>query len=58
MQRGCLERIGRKRGSAVWQFRWSETEPTGKRLYQKKIIGTVEQYPDESAARLAVAAFV
>src|SRR5215471_13187682 len=55
MQRGCLERINRRRGSAVWQFRWSETDPKGKRMYHKKIIGTVEQYSDESAARLAVA---
>jgi hypothetical protein len=23
MQRGCLERINRKRGLGVWQFRWS-----------------------------------
>jgi len=55
MRHGCLERISRKRGTAVWQFRWSETDPNGKRLYHKKIIGTVQQYADESAARLAVA---
>jgi integrase len=58
MQRGCLERISRKRGSAVWQFRWSETNPRGKRLYHKKIIGTVEQYADESDARLTVAGLI
>jgi integrase len=58
MQRGCLERLSRRRGSAVWQFRWSETEPNGKRLYHKKIIGTVEQYPDESSARLAIAGLI
>ena len=52
MQRGCLERISRKRGSAVWQFRWSETDPNGKRLYHKKIIGTLEHYVDENAAVL------
>jgi integrase len=50
MQRGCLERINRKRGPDVWQFRWSETS-SGTRLYRKKVIGTVEQYPDEDAAR-------
>jgi len=55
---GCLERISRKRGSAVWQFRWSETEPNGKRLYHKKIIGTVEQYADKSAARLAITGLI
>lgn len=58
MQRGCLERISRKRGSAAWQFRWSETDPNGKRLYHKKIIGTVEHYADESAARSAVVGLI
>jgi integrase len=58
MQRGCLERISRKRSPDVWQFRWSETRPDGKRLYHKKVIGTVEQYPDESAAHLAVAGLI
>jgi hypothetical protein len=31
---------------------------TGKRFYHKKIVGTVEQYPDEDAARRAVVGFV
>ena len=51
MQRGCLERINRKRGPDVWQFRSSETGLKGTRQYHKKVIGTVEQYPDEDAAR-------
>jgi integrase len=46
-----MERLNRKRGPQVWQFRWSETSPSGKRLYHKKIVGTVEQYPDETAVR-------
>ena len=54
MQHGCMERLNRKRGPQVWQFRWSETDPHGKRLYHKKIVGTVEQYPDETAVRRAV----
>lgn len=58
MQRGCLKRNSRKRGSDVWQFRWSENSPDGKRVYHKKIIGTVDQYPDESAARTAVVGLV
>jgi integrase len=29
-------------------------DPGGKRLYHKKIVGTVEQYPDETAVRRAV----
>lgn len=54
MQHGCMERLNRKRGPQVWQFRWSEIDPGGKRLYHKKIIGTVEHYPDKTAVRRAV----
>src|ERR1700730_13497234 len=54
MQHECMERLNRKRGPQVWQFRWSEIDPGGKRLYHKKIIGTVEHYPDETAVRRAV----
>src|SRR6516164_10945069 len=57
MQRGCLERINRKRGPDVWQFRWSETS-SGTRLYRKKAIGTVEQYADEDAARRTVVGLI
>jgi integrase len=58
MQRGCMQRNTRKEGPDVWQFRWSETRLDGKRLYRKKIVGTVEQYPDEGAARRAVVGLV
>jgi integrase len=58
MQRGCMQRNSRKEGPDAWQFRWSETRLDGKRLYHKKIIGTVEQYPDEDAARRAVVGLV
>jgi integrase len=58
MQRGCLKRQTHKRGPDVWQFRWSEVSPDGKRLHHKKIVGTVEQYPDENAARRAVVGLV
>jgi len=51
MQRGCLKPKTRKRGPEVWQFRWSEIGPDGKRLHHKKVVGTVEQYPHENAAR-------
>jgi integrase len=55
MQHGCMERLIRKRGPQVWEFRWSEIDAGGKRLYHKKIVGTVEQHPDETAVRRAVA---
>jgi integrase len=41
MQRGCMQRNSRKPAPDIWQFRWSETRLDGKRLYHKKIIGTV-----------------
>lgn len=58
MQHGCMERLNRKRGPEVWQFRWSVIGPDGKRLYRKKIVGTVERYPDENAARRSVVGLV
>ena len=58
MQHGCMERLNRKRGPEVWQFRWSVTGSDGKRLYHKKIVGTVEGYPDENAARRSVVELV
>jgi integrase len=58
MQHDCMERLNRKRGSEVWQFRWSVTDADGKRLYHKKIVGTVERYPDENAARRSVVGLV
>jgi hypothetical protein len=54
MQRGSLVCQHRKQGPDVWQFRWSEYDPNGRRIYRKRVIGTVEQYSDSSAARGAV----
>jgi integrase len=58
MQHGCMQRKSRKRGPDVWQFRWSETRDDGKRLHHKRIVGTIEQYPGETAARRAVVGLV
>jgi integrase len=58
MQRGCLKRQTRKRGPDVWQFRWSEISLDGMRLHHKKIVGTIEQYPDENAARRVIVGLV
>ena len=54
MQQGSLIRQHRKHGPDVWQFRWSEYGLDGRRIYRKKVIGTVDQYCDASAARSAV----
>jgi hypothetical protein len=55
MQCGSLTKSNRKYGPDVWQFRWSERGPQDKRVYRKRVIGTVERYSDLDAARQAVA---
>ena len=42
----------------VWQFRWLEKGPNGKRIYRKRVIGTIEEYPDQDVARSAVASLI
>ena len=54
MQHGSLIKSNCKRGPDVWQFRWAERGPQGKRIYRKRVIGTVCQYPDADSARTAV----
>lgn len=54
MQQGSLIRSARKRGPDVWQFRWADRGPRGKRIYRKRVIGTACQYPDADSARKAV----
>jgi integrase len=49
-QRGSLEREERKRGPALWFYRWWEPDVNGKRVHRKLLIGNVETYPTESAA--------
>jgi integrase len=54
MQRGSLARVNRKEGPSVWQFPWSEKDLHGTRIQRKRVIGTVQRYRDEAAARTAV----
>jgi len=51
MQQGSVILTSRKFGPDVWQFRWSEKDRSGRRIYRKRVIGTVQQYPDAQAAR-------
>jgi integrase len=53
MQLGSVLRETRKNGPGVWQFRWSEKTANGRRVYRKRVIGTVDQYADEAAVRHA-----
>jgi len=52
-QHGSLEREERKKGPAVWVYRWWEEDIDGKLLHRKLRIGDVETYPSESAAHAA-----
>jgi integrase len=58
MQRGSLIRKSRKRGPDVWLFRWSEQATPGKRVYRKRVIGTLEEYSNIDAARCAVTGLI
>jgi hypothetical protein len=49
MQRGSSIRKRRKRDPDIWLFRWSKKGPRGKRVYCKRVIGTIEEYPDAEA---------
>jgi hypothetical protein len=53
MQQGSVIMSERKHGPAVWQFRWSETGAQGQRVYRKRVVGTVEEYPNSEAVREA-----
>jgi integrase len=53
-QNGCLCREERKRGPRVWIFRWRETTADGRRVNRKVVVGTVEEYRTEAAAKKAV----
>ena len=44
-QQGCLTREARKRGPAVWIFRWRDGQTN-----RKEIIGTVKQFKNKALA--------
>ena len=56
MQHGSLIRAKRQHGTDVWEFRWREPGPDGKRKHRRIVLGSVEQLVDEAAARQAIAA--
>ncbi len=53
MQHGGLATKTRLEGPDVWEFRWWEKGPNGKRVHRKRILGSVDTYPDTNAARAA-----
>lgn len=48
----------RKNGPDVWQFRWSEKGGDGRRVYRKRVIGTIEQYSDAAQAQQSAAGII
>ena len=55
-QHGSLEREERKKGPAVWVYRWWEDDSNGKLIHRKLRIGDIETYSTESAAEAAAGA--
>lgn len=51
-QEGCIERVGRAKGTDVWVYRWREAVG-GKRKHRARTIGTVDQYPTLDDAKRA-----
>jgi len=54
MQNGCLMQVPRRQGPNVWEFRWREPGSDGRRIHRRKVVGTVEQFKDESLAVKAI----
>ena len=55
MQQGSIIKAERKSGLDVWEFRWREPGPDGKRKHRRMVIGRIDQFVDESAARGKIA---
>jgi integrase len=58
MQHGSLTSKARLEGPDVWEFRWSEKNGNGKRIYRKRVIGTIVEYPEAESARNAVSGLI
>jgi integrase len=53
-QHGFFSRHQRKKGPEVWVYRWREIDANGKPKPRALVIGSVKQYPTETAAWKAV----
>lgn len=56
MQNGSIMRSERRRGPDVWEYRWREPGPDGRRKHRRMVIGSVIQFRDKDAAVRAVTA--
>jgi integrase len=50
-QNGSFRVKKRKNGMRVWEFRYAEAGPDGKRRSRAVTIGTVQEYPTETSAQ-------
>jgi len=55
-QQGSLQLVVRAGNRKAWEYRWYEVQPDGKRTRRNLVLGTLEEYPNETAAQKAVAA--
>jgi integrase len=55
-QQGSLQLVERAGSRKAWEYRWYEVQPDGSRRRRNLVLGTLEQYPNETAAQKAVAA--
>lgn len=56
-QYGCLTRKHHTISEDVWQFRFYETLPDGRRARRARVVGTVKQYPTRTDALRAIEPF-
>lgn len=56
MQNGSIMRSPRLCGPDVWEFRWREAGPDGKRKHRRIVIGSTAQFSDRSSALVEVSA--
>ena len=54
MQHGSMIRTERQQGPDVWEFRWREPGPDGRRKHRRMVVGSVDEFTDELAARQAI----
>lgn len=55
-QQGSLQLVDRSGGKKTWEYRWYELQSDGSLRRRNLMVGSLEQYPNETAAQKAVAA--
>jgi integrase len=56
MQNGSIMRSERRRGPDVWEYRWREPGPDGRRKHRRMVVGSVIHFRDKDAAVRAISA--